>query len=151
GRASGTAAPVPPGFGPERRRPARPRPCPRRGRFPFVLAHGEGSGLTLAGPEGRVELATEPLVLGFEVADASPVGVGAGTGDGLHTPILGVAQPAAAPPRPRSRAQFELGPLDNYPATGSGVVCEFLENARRSLREFTATHGATAWRHPHRP
>jgi hypothetical protein len=60
------------------------------------VALGEGSGLALAGAGRLVELAAQALVLGLEVAEASLKGLAAGTGDGLHTLIIGKAGAAAA-------------------------------------------------------
>jgi hypothetical protein len=51
------------------------------------LALGEGSGLALAGTEGRVELAAQTVVLGLQVAEASLKGLAAGTRGGFHTPL----------------------------------------------------------------
>jgi hypothetical protein len=62
------------------------------------LALGEGGGLALAGAARLLELATEALVLGLQVAEASLKGLAAGTGDGFHTPIIGGARAAAALP-----------------------------------------------------
>src|SRR5262249_13545612 len=62
------------------------------------LALGEGGGLALAGAGRRVELAAEALVLGFQVAEAAPKGLAAGTRDGLHTSIIGEAARSPAPP-----------------------------------------------------
>jgi hypothetical protein len=45
------------------------------------LALGEGACLALAGTEGRVELTTELLVLGFQVVDPSLEGLAVGTPD----------------------------------------------------------------------
>ena len=60
------------------------------------LALGEGGGLALAGAGRLVELAAEALVLGLQVVEASLKGSAAGTGDGLHTSIIGERQAAAA-------------------------------------------------------
>ena len=49
---------------------------------------GERGGLSLAGPEGLVELAAEALVLGLEVVDTSLKGLAAGTRDRSHTSII---------------------------------------------------------------
>src|SRR5262249_35649980 len=62
------------------------------------LALGEGGGLALAGAGRLVELATEALVLGVQVAEASLKGLAAGTRDGLHAFIIGEVRAAAAPP-----------------------------------------------------
>jgi hypothetical protein len=62
------------------------------------LTLGEGSGLTLAGAGCLVELAAETLVLGLQVVEASLKGLASGTGDGLHTSIIGAARAAAALP-----------------------------------------------------
>src|SRR5262249_8838168 len=62
------------------------------------LAPGEGGGLALAGAGRLVELATEALVLGLQVAEASLKGLAAGTRDGLHAFIIGEVRAAAAPP-----------------------------------------------------
>jgi hypothetical protein len=51
------------------------------------LALGEGGSLALAGTGRLVELATEALVLGLQVADASLKGLAASTRDGLHTSL----------------------------------------------------------------
>ena len=48
-------------------------------RVRLGLALGEGPGLALAGTEGRVELTTEPLVLGLQVVDPSLKGLAVGT------------------------------------------------------------------------
>src|SRR5262249_24241448 len=56
---------------------------------------GEGRGLALAGAGRLVELAAEALVLGLQVAEASLKGLAAGTRDGLHTRIIGDAEPLA--------------------------------------------------------
>ena len=61
------------------------------------LALGEGGGLALAGAAGLVELAAEAFVLGLQVTEASLKGAAAGTGDGLHTSIIGETQAAAVP------------------------------------------------------
>src|SRR5262249_5996179 len=78
------------------------------------LAPGEGGGLPLAGAGRLRKLAAEALILGLQVAQASPKGLAAGTQDGLHTFIIGKARAAAALPRPRSREQLELDPLNRY-------------------------------------
>src|SRR5262249_52956410 len=51
-------------------------------------ALGEGGGLTLAGTEGVVKLATELLVLGLQVVDASLKGLAVGTPNRFHTGII---------------------------------------------------------------
>src|SRR5262249_538107 len=56
-------------------------------------------------------LATEALVLGLQVAEASLKGPAAGTRDGLHTSVIGEVLASAALPRPRSRDQHELDAL----------------------------------------
>jgi hypothetical protein len=94
---------------------------------------GEGSGLALAGTEGRVELAAEALVLGFQVAEASLKGLAAGTGDGLHTPIIGVARAAAALPRPLSRDQLDLD-AQQIPRTEAEKSRQPCRVGRRSAR-----------------
>jgi hypothetical protein len=58
----------------------------------------------------------EALVLSVQVIEASLKGLAAGTRDGFHTPIIGEARPRAAPPRPRSKDQFELDALTKYRA-----------------------------------
>jgi hypothetical protein len=60
------------------------------------LALGEGGGLALAEAGRLVELAAEALVLSLQVTQASLKGLAAGTGDGLHTSIIGEAGAAAA-------------------------------------------------------
>jgi hypothetical protein len=77
-------------------------------------ALGEGGGLALAGAGRLVELAAEAVVLGLQVAKASLKGLAAGTRDGVHTRIIGVAQALAAQPRPRPRDQLELDALNKY-------------------------------------
>jgi len=59
---------------------------------------GEGGGLALAGAGRLVELAAEALVLGLQVVEASLKGLEAGTRDGLHTRIIGDAEPLAEAP-----------------------------------------------------
>jgi hypothetical protein len=61
------------------------------------LALGERGGLALAGAGRLVELAAKALVLGLQVTEASSQGLAAGTGDGLHTSIIGETQTAAVP------------------------------------------------------
>jgi hypothetical protein len=78
------------------------------------LALGEGSGLSLAGAGGFVELAAEALVLGLQVAEASLKGLAASTRDGLHTSIIGEARAVPARPRPERRDQLELDALNKY-------------------------------------
>jgi hypothetical protein len=78
------------------------------------LALGEGGSLALAAAGRLVQLAAEALVLGLQVAEASLKGLAAGTGDGLHTPIIGLVQAAAARPRPRRSDQFDLDALNKY-------------------------------------
>ena len=53
------------------------------------------ASLALAGTGRLVELAAEALVLGLQVAKASLKGLAAGTRDGLHTRIIGDAEPLA--------------------------------------------------------
>jgi hypothetical protein len=50
----------------------------------------------------------------LQVAEASLKGLAASTRDGLHTPIIGPVQAAAARPRPRGRDQLELDALNKY-------------------------------------
>ena len=78
------------------------------------LALGEGGGLALAGAGRLVELATEALVLGLQVAEASLKGLAAGTRDGLHAFIIGEVRAAAAPPSSRGWDQPERDALNNY-------------------------------------
>jgi hypothetical protein len=52
------------------------------------LALGEGGGLALAGAGRRVELATEPLVLGLQVVDPSLKGLAVSTPDRFHAGII---------------------------------------------------------------
>jgi hypothetical protein len=52
------------------------------------MALGEGGRLALAGAEGRVELTTEPFVLGLQFVDPSPKGLAVGTPDRFHAVIL---------------------------------------------------------------
>src|SRR5262249_59950027 len=52
------------------------------------LALGEGACLALAGTEGGVELAAEPLVLGLQVADPSLKGLAVSTPDRFHAGII---------------------------------------------------------------
>src|SRR5262249_44496986 len=54
----------------------------------FRLALGEGSCLALAGPEGGVELPTEPLVLGLQIVDPSLKGSAVGTPDRFHAGMI---------------------------------------------------------------
>jgi hypothetical protein len=75
---------------------------------------GEGGGLALAGTGRRVELAAEALVLGLQVTEASLKGLAAGTQDGLHTCIIREAELQLRRPRPQSRDQRELRPLNKY-------------------------------------
>ncbi len=70
-------------------------------------ALGEGGGLALGCAGGLVELAAEAVVLGLQVVEASLKGLAAGTGDRLHTPIIGEARAAAVLSRPRDRDQLE--------------------------------------------
>jgi hypothetical protein len=60
------------------------------------LALGEGGSLALGCAGRLVELAAEALVLGLQVPEASLKGLAAGTRDGLHTHIIGKAQPSTA-------------------------------------------------------
>ena len=83
-------------------------------RIELGLALGEGSGLALAGAGRLVELAAQALVLGLQVTQASFEGLTAGTGDGLHTSIIGEALAAAALPRPRSTDRLEPDALIKY-------------------------------------
>jgi hypothetical protein len=53
------------------------------------LALGKRSGLALAATDRLVELAAQALVLGLQIVEASLKGLTAGTGDGLHTSIIG--------------------------------------------------------------
>jgi hypothetical protein len=50
----------------------------------------------LGGSGALIELAAETLVLGLQVTEASLKSLAAGTGNGLHTPIIGEA--LALPP-----------------------------------------------------
>jgi hypothetical protein len=75
---------------------------------------GEGGGLALAGAGRPIELAAEALVFALQVAEASLKGLAAGTGDGLHTSIIGEVLATAAIPRPWSRDQLELDALNKY-------------------------------------
>src|SRR5262245_39112107 len=59
------------------------------------LTLGERPGLSLAGTEGRVDLTTEALVFGLQVAEASLKGLAAGTRNEWHTYIMGEAGVAA--------------------------------------------------------
>jgi hypothetical protein len=56
-----------------------------------------GSPPALAGAGRLVELGAKALVLGLQVTEASLKGLAAGTGDGLHTSIIGETQAAAVP------------------------------------------------------
>src|SRR5262249_23181927 len=57
-------------------------------RVRFGLALGEGRCLALAGPEGRVELTAEALVLGLQAVDPSLEGLAVGTPDRFHAGIV---------------------------------------------------------------
>jgi hypothetical protein len=61
-----------------------------------VGALGEGGSLALAGTGRLVELTAESLVLGLQVTQALLKRLTAGTGDGLHTPIIGEVEVGAA-------------------------------------------------------
>jgi hypothetical protein len=61
------------------------------------LALGKGGGLALGRAGRLVKLAAKALVLGLQVTEASLKGLAAGTGDGLHTSIIGETQAAAVP------------------------------------------------------
>jgi hypothetical protein len=50
-------------------------------------------------------------------------GLAAGTGDGLHTSIIGEAPAQAALPRQGSRDQLKLDALKNYFKNPSGAPC----------------------------
>jgi hypothetical protein len=50
----------------------------------------------------------------LQVTQASLKGLAAGTGDGLHTSIIGEAGAAAALTRPQCRDQLELDSLNKY-------------------------------------
>jgi hypothetical protein len=52
------------------------------------LALGEGSGLALAGTEGRVELVPQAVVFGLQVIDPSLEGLTVGTPDRFHAGII---------------------------------------------------------------
>jgi hypothetical protein len=52
------------------------------------LALGEGSGLALAGPSRLIKLASQALVLGLQVVEASLKGLASGTRDGSHAIII---------------------------------------------------------------
>jgi hypothetical protein len=92
-------------------------PCRACGRVSWAgrrAALGEGGGLALAGAGGLVELAAEAVVLSLQVVEASLKGLAAGTGDGVHTPIIGEALASAALPRPGNRNQLALDALIKY-------------------------------------
>jgi hypothetical protein len=82
--------------------------------FWLGLALSEGSSLALAGTGRLIELPTEALVLGLQVAEASLKGLAAGTRDGLHASIIGEARDAAASRRPRRKDQLELDAPNQY-------------------------------------
>src|SRR5262245_22167646 len=60
----------------------------RFARAGLGLALGEGAGLTLAGAEGRVELTSEPLILGLQIMNPPLKGLAAGAKIRLHVGIV---------------------------------------------------------------
>jgi hypothetical protein len=54
----------------------------------FRIAFGEGSGLALAGTEGRVELTAQAFVLGLQVVNSSLKGLAVSTPKRFHTRII---------------------------------------------------------------
>jgi hypothetical protein len=81
------------------------------------LALGQRPCLALAGPEGRVELTTEPLVLSLQVVDPSLKGLAGSTPDRFHAGIIRSRPRCCGGGGSRRMVQVELGTLIKYPGS----------------------------------
>src|SRR5262249_4248258 len=78
------------------------------------LALGEGGRLALAGAGRLVELATQALVLGLQVAEAPLERLAVGTEGRFHTSIVRRSQTCSCDSGGQSMDQFELGVAIKY-------------------------------------
>jgi hypothetical protein len=102
----------------------------------FRIAFGEGSGLALAGTQGRIELTAQALVLGLQVVNSSLKRLAVSTPNRCHTGIIRSVGTCSCTDGRWGIAQFEVEALIKYSFFSSKAGLILGATAPRSCEYF---------------